>query len=125
MKFFLRLRVKYQNKGFIFEQCEEKRCLLLHYAAQGGSILIVDEILENISSDDILEYKCMQGETALRFAIKYKQKDVAQHLIKMHYKRVKKLRQEAKATETERKGNSRNVKDDIKLVTLANKNAYK
>lgn len=124
-KHIVRLRVIYQNKGYIFEQWDEKGCLLLHYAAQGGSILIVDEIFENISSDDILEYKCMRGETALHFAIKYKQKDVAQHLIKLHIKRVKKLRQEADNTEAKRKGNSRNIKDDIKLVTLANENVHK
>lgn len=85
--------------------------------------MIVDEIFEHIS-DDILEYKCIRGETALHFAIKYKQKDVAQRLIEMHSKRITRLRQ-GETTGAVRQGKPINVKDDIQLVTLANENAQK
>lgn len=86
--------------------------------------MIVQEILANIS-DEILEYKCIRGETALYFAIKYKQNNVAQHLIEMHSKRITRLRNEAETTGVERQGKPINVKDDIQLVTFANGNAQK
>lgn len=35
-------RVKSKRKNHIFKQCDDKGCILLHYAAQGGSLLIVD-----------------------------------------------------------------------------------
>lgn len=124
-KHLVRLRVIDQEKEYIFEQRDKKGCLLLHYAAQGGSFLIVDEIFKNISSDDILDYKCRRGETALNFAIKYKQKDVAQHLINLHSKRATGLRKKAETIEAERQGNSRNVQENKKRVTLANENAQK
>lgn len=104
-------RVKSKRKNHIFKQCDDKGCILLHYAAQGGSLLIVDEILENVS-DNILEYKCIRGETPLHFAIKYKQKDMALHLISKHSKRITILQQEAEGTGGERQGSSRNFKDD-------------
>lgn len=86
--------------------------------------MIVQEILANIS-DEILEYKCIRGETALYFAIKYKQNNVAEHLIEMHSKRITRLRKEAETTGVERQGKPINVKDDIQLVTFANGNAQK
>lgn len=104
-------RVKSKKKNHIFKQCDEKGCILLHYAAQGGSLLIVDEIFENVS-DDILEYKCIRGETALHFAIKYKQKDMAQHLISKHSKRITRLQLGAESTAGKRQGSTRNLKDD-------------
>lgn len=90
---------------------------------------MVEVILENVSDEkkDILEFKCMRSQTALHFATRCKQKDMAQQLIKKHSKHLKSIQHRAETTPKERQleGNSKNVKDDIQLVTLANENADK
>lgn len=82
-EYLVKTRVTPQNKEYIFEQRDENGCILLHYAAQGGNIIILDEILK-ITSQNILENRCIRGQSALHFAIKYKQKDMTDHLIKLH-----------------------------------------
>lgn len=71
------------QKEYIFKQRDENGCILLHYAACGGNILILNEILK-IASEKVLEYKCIRGQDALHFAIRYKQKDMTDYLIQKY-----------------------------------------
>lgn len=73
------------KKEYIFEQRDENGCILLHYAAQGGNIVILDYILENVSTD-ILQYTCIRGQNALHFAIRNERTDMTIHLIKIYSK---------------------------------------
>lgn len=84
-KYLVKTRVQPQDckKEYIFEQRDENGCILLHYAAQGGNIIILDEILR-ITSNRILENKCIRGQSALHFAIKHNQEDMTDHLIELY-----------------------------------------
>lgn len=79
-KYLVESRVKPNNKMDIFKQCDENGCLLLHFAAQGGSIVILDDIIE-YGSKELLRYKCIRGQHALEFAIKFKHFDMTEHII--------------------------------------------
>lgn len=68
------------DKLYIFKQYDENGCILLHYAAQGGSTVILDCIIDNASAD-ILQYTCIRGQNALHFAIKNNKTDMFMHLI--------------------------------------------
>jgi ankyrin len=76
-KYLVRSRLK--EKQGIFRQRDENGCTLLHYAAQGGSIQILKEIL----STGILtvKAKCYRGQTVLHYAIKHKQTNMSEYLI--------------------------------------------
>lgn len=87
-EYLVKTRVTPNEKEYIFEQRDENGCILLHYAAQGGNTIILDEILK-ITSHKILENKCIRGQCALHFAIKHKQKDMTDHLIKLHSEKKK------------------------------------
>lgn len=50
----VKTRVTPNKKEYIFEQRDENGCILLHYAAQGGNTIILDEILK-ITSHKILK----------------------------------------------------------------------
>lgn len=78
----VKTRVTPNKKEYIFEQGDENGCIILHYAAQGGNTIILDEILK-ITSHKILK-KCIRGQCALHFAIKHQQTDMIEHLIKLH-----------------------------------------
>lgn len=78
-KYLVDTRVK-NKKRIYFPATWRKRCTLLHYAAQGGSIVILEYILK-IVSDDILEHTCIRGQNPLHFAIKYNKTDMAAYLI--------------------------------------------
>lgn len=82
-KYLVDTRVYPKKKEYIFKQRDENGCILLHYAACGGNIIILNEILK-IASDKVLEYKCIRGQHALHFAIRYKQKDMTDHLIQKY-----------------------------------------
>lgn len=84
-KYLVKTRVQPENckKEYIFEQCDENGCILLHYAAQGGNIIILDDILR-ITSNKILGNKCIRGQSALHFAIKHDQEDMTNHLIELY-----------------------------------------
>lgn len=73
------------KKEYIFTQRDENGCILLHYAAQGGSIAILDTILENVS-EDILQLTCIRGQNALHFAIRNDRTDMTIHLITKYSK---------------------------------------
>lgn len=80
-------RVLSEKKNYIFEQRDENGCILLHYAAQGGDTEILDVILENApKKTGILEYKCIRGQCALHYAIRYEKKNMIYHLIRKHSK---------------------------------------
>lgn len=79
-KYIVDSKVIPKNKEYIFRQCDKNGCILLHYAAQGGCILIVDEIIDRTSAD-ILESKCIRGQNALHFAIRYKHREMTEDLI--------------------------------------------
>lgn len=80
-EYLVNTRVTPNKKEYIFEQRDENGCILLHYAAQGGNTLILDEIL---TSYKILNKKCIRGQSALHFAIKQQQTDMIEHLIEIH-----------------------------------------
>ncbi|XP_062602684.1 putative ankyrin repeat protein RF_0381 [Saccostrea cucullata] len=73
-------RIKKKKKHKIFCQRDEVGCTLLHYAAQGGSIAILKEIIKTNSEVEI-DIKCFHGQTVLGYAIKYQQKDMCEFLI--------------------------------------------
>lgn len=66
----------------IFLKHDEDGCKLLHYAAQGGCIVILDEILRvsKIKLAKIHNHTCIRGQNALHFAVKYNKTDMAVHL---------------------------------------------
>ncbi|XP_061178981.1 ankyrin-3-like isoform X2 [Saccostrea echinata] len=76
-------RVTQLNKNAIFHQRDENGCTLLHYAAQGGSITIFKEILKTDPEINI-GIKCFRGQTALHFAVRYKQNKMSEYLITEH-----------------------------------------
>lgn len=78
-KYLVNTRIKDKR---IFKQRDENGCSLLHYAAQGGCIVILDEVLRvaEISSDEIHENTCIRGQNVLHFAIKYNNTKLAVHL---------------------------------------------
>lgn len=41
-EYLVNTRVTPNKKEYIFEQCDENGCILLHYAAQGGNTMILD-----------------------------------------------------------------------------------
>lgn len=82
--YLVNTRVK-GEKDYIFTKRDENGCILLHYAAQGGSTVILDTILENVS-EDILQCTCIRGQNALHFAIRNDRTDMTIHLIKIYSK---------------------------------------
>lgn len=68
------------DKLYIFKQYDENGCILLHYAAQGGSTVILDCIIDK-APPDILQYTCIRGQNALHFAMKNNKTDMFMHLI--------------------------------------------
>lgn len=79
-QYLVESRVNPNNKMEIFKQCDANGCPLLHYAAQGGSTIILRDIIA-YGSKDLLRYKCIRGQHALHFAIRYKQYDMTEDLI--------------------------------------------
>lgn len=65
-KYLLDTRIKDKTKD-IFLKHDEDGCKLLHYAAQGGCILILDEILRvsKIKLANIHKHTCIRGQNAL------------------------------------------------------------
>lgn len=86
------------KKEDIFRQRDENGCILLHYAAQGGSIAILDTILENVS-EDILKFTCIRGQNALHFAIRNDRTDMTIHLIKIYSKSLNRYDEKEKIEE--------------------------
>lgn len=80
-QYLVESRVKPNKKLDIFRQSDENGCLLIHYAAQGGSIAILDDIVE-YGSKDLLRRKCIRGQHALHFAVKSKKHNMTGYLIK-------------------------------------------
>lgn len=85
-EYLMRTRVKKYDKEYIFEQRDENGCILLHYAAQGGNTIILDDILDTLEKKcpnvNFLEEKCIRGQCALHFAIKHQHKNMIDHIIK-------------------------------------------
>lgn len=56
----------------------------MHYAAQGGCIVILEEILRvsKIKLAKIHKHTCIRGQNALHFAVGYNKTDMAVHLFK-------------------------------------------
>lgn len=50
-EYLVRSKVTSNNKQYIFRQCDENGRILLHFAAQGGCTLIIEEILRHVSED--------------------------------------------------------------------------
>lgn len=69
-----------KKREYIFEQRDENGCILMHYAAQGGSTVILDFIIKK-TSPDILQNTCIRGQNALHFAMKDNKTDMFMHLI--------------------------------------------
>lgn len=88
------------NKEYIFTQRDENGCILLHYAAQGGSTAIVDNILE-IVSEDILQCTCIRGQNVLHFAIRNDRTDMIIHLIKIYSKSLKRYDEKEKIEQSQ------------------------
>lgn len=84
--YLVKSRVK-GKKEYIFTQRDENGYILLHYAAQGGSIAILNNILENVSKETrILQYTCIRGQNALHFAIREEKEEMIKHLIDLYSK---------------------------------------
>lgn len=98
----MRTRVKKSDKEYIFEQRDKNGCILLHYAAQGGNTIILDDILDILEKKcpnvNFLEEKCIRGQCALHFAIKHQHKNMIDHIIKLH---SDKRNQNAESTATQ------------------------
>lgn len=88
------------KKEYIFTQRDENECILLHYAAQGGSTVILDTILENVS-EDILQCTCIRGQNALHFAIRNNRTDMTIHLIKKYSKTLNKFDEKDKIKQSQ------------------------
>lgn len=88
------------EKDYIFTQRDENGCVLLHYAAHGGSTVILDTILENVS-EDILQYTCIRGQNALHFAIRNNRTDMTIHLIKKYSKTLNKYDEKEKIKQSQ------------------------
>ncbi|XP_055999581.1 uncharacterized protein LOC125653861 isoform X1 [Ostrea edulis] len=78
-QYLVKTRIKSKGEGCIkiFCQRDEYGCTLLHYAAQGGSIFILKEILKSAPA----EVKSHNGQTILHYAIRYQHKDMSLYLI--------------------------------------------
>lgn len=114
-EYLVNTRVTPNKKEYIFKQRDENGCILLHYAAQGGNTIILDDILE-ITSHKILKKKCIRGQCALHFAIKHQQKDMIDHLIKLH---SDKKNQNADSTATHQQSEFDTVRGEFSPVHLA------
>lgn len=114
-EYLVNTRVTPNKKEYIFEQRDENGCILLHYAAQGGNTIILDDILE-ITSHKILKNKCIRGQCALHFAIKHQQKDMIDHLIKLH---SDKKNQNADSTATHQESEIDTIRGEFSPVHLA------
>lgn len=114
-EYLVNTRVTPNKKEYIFEQRDENGCILLHYAAQGGNTIILDDILE-ITSPKILKNKCIRGQSALHFAIKHQQKDMIDHIIKLH---SDKKNQNADSTATHQESEFDTVRGEFSPVHLA------
>lgn len=114
-KYLVDSRVHPKEKEYIFKQRDENGCILLHYAACGGNILILDEILQ-IASDKVLEYKCARGQNALHFAIKYKQKDMTDHLIKKYSLLSTTISENMYSTDSNTSNHDNNMVEKIAIV---------
>lgn len=79
-QYIVHTRVVTKRKEDIFVQRDENGCILLHYAAQGGSTVILDFIIKK-KSPDLLQYTCIRGQNALHFAMRYNKTDMFMHLI--------------------------------------------
>lgn len=88
------------EKDYIFTQRDENGCVLLHYAAHGGSTVILDTILENVS-EDILHCTCIRGQNALHFAIRNNRTDMTIHLIKKYSKTLNKFDEKDKIKQSQ------------------------
>lgn len=88
------------KKEYIFTQRDENGCILLHYAAQGGSTAILDTILE-IVSEDILQCTCIRGQNALHFAIRSNRTDMTIHLIKIYSKSLERYDEKKKIEQSQ------------------------
>lgn len=96
------------KKEYIFTQSDENGCILLHYAAQGGSTAILDNILETVSEDTctrILQHTCIRGQNALHFAIREEKIEMTMHLIKKYSKFYKKNVEAKKIEQRQTKDN--------------------
>lgn len=113
-QYLVESRVNPNDKMEIFKQCDENGCLLLHYAAQGGSTIILRDIIE-YGSKDLLRYKCIRGQHALNFAIRFKQYDMTEHIIEK-LKSIEKT-QTANTTDTGSTGACKNTKSGLKQAT--------
>lgn len=80
-QYLVESRVKPNKKMDIFKQSDENGCFLIHFAAQGGSIAILDDIVE-YGSSDLLRRKCIRGQLALHFAVKSWKYNMVGYLIK-------------------------------------------
>lgn len=75
------------KKEYIFTKRDENGCILLHYAAQGGSTAILDNILQNMSEETCcLQYTCIRGQNALHFATREEKEEMITHLIDLYSK---------------------------------------
>uniref|UniRef100_A0A8W8M038 Uncharacterized protein n=1 Tax=Magallana gigas TaxID=29159 RepID=A0A8W8M038_MAGGI len=119
-EYLMRTRVKNNKKEYIFEQRDKNGCILLHYAAQGGNTIILDDILEILEKKcpNILEEKCIRGQCALHFAIKHEQKNMIDHLIKLRLHSDKK-NQNAESTATHQESEMDTVRGEFSPVHLA------
>lgn len=92
----------------------------MHYAAQGGNTLILDDILDTLEKKcptvNFLEEKCIRGQCALHFAIKHQHKNMIDHIIKLH---SDKKNQNAESTATHQESEFDTVRGEFSPVHLA------
>lgn len=84
-RYLIKTRVT-DKRECILEKHDENGCTLLHYAAEGGNIVILELILDMLKTkaDEILQHTCIRGQNALHVAIKYKKEGMAVHLIRKY-----------------------------------------
>ncbi|XP_062620858.1 uncharacterized protein LOC134282465 [Saccostrea cucullata] len=73
-------RVKELSRKHILHQRDENGRTLLHYAAIGGSICILEYIISNYDENDFM-VKCCQGRTILDYALQYNNDEMAFYII--------------------------------------------
>lgn len=78
-KYVVETRVD-KKREYIFKQRDENGCILLHYAAQGGSTVILDIIIKK-TSPDFLQNTCIRGQNALHFAMRDNKTEMFMYLI--------------------------------------------